>query len=346
MSGDCLQQEFYQLAQDKNEKVRQFTGRLEQKYKYLKEKFPDQYQTKDLKDRLFHGMNLHICESMRFLYKKPEVTYEELLSETLEAEKDCCPSKSMTAKSKAAVVESEASPSLQKLTQEINALTTVVKSASMGTPKTKPPNHKTKINSLKSNGNKDSKTNGNSPRKGKGLTASAAGPFKPRQKSLQCYKCGGWGHTYKECPSQGGFQLEWLNQGHTTSREGEGPRDTQTKLNDQGILQRGEEKYYNPDPLYRLIGRVNEAKVKIDGCKVTGLIDLGANISSILKSFADKSGYTEVNFQVLGVKALNEDILVVIQNDSAYSSRVPITLGTLHIDMVIEMWSHHLWHHT
>ena len=47
-------------------------------------------------------------------------------------------------------------------------------------------------------------------------------------------------------------------------------------------------------------------------------------------------GYTEVNFHILGVKALNEDILVVIQNDSAYSSRVPIPLGTLHIDMVIE----------
>ena len=29
LSGDHLQQEFYQLAQDKNEKVRQFTGRLE-----------------------------------------------------------------------------------------------------------------------------------------------------------------------------------------------------------------------------------------------------------------------------------------------------------------------------
>ena len=36
------------------------------------------------------------------------------------------------------------------------------------------------------------------------------------------------------------------------------------------------------------------------------------------------------------MKALNEDILVVIQNDSTYSSQVPITLGTLHIDMVIE----------
>ena len=36
------------------------------------------------------------------------------------------------------------------------------------------------------------------------------------------------------------------------------------------------------------------------------------------------------------MKVLNEDILVVIQNDSIYRSQVPITLGTLHIDMVIE----------
>ena len=90
------------------------------------------------------------------------------------------------------------------------------------------------------------------------------------------------------------------------------------------------------------------------------MIDFGANISLILKSFAEKLGlpcrqlqqlleiegsggidipylgYTEVNFQVPGVKVLNKNILVVIQNDSTYSSRVPITLGTLHIDIVIE----------
>ena len=217
-----MQQEFYQLAQDKNEKVRQFAGRLEQKYKYLKEKFPDKYQTKDLKDRLFHRMHLHIHESMRFLYKKPEVTYEELLSETLEAEKDCCPSKSMSVKSKAAVVESEASPSLQKLTQEISTLTTVVKSASMGTSKTTP-NPKTKVNSLKGNGNKGSNANRNSPMKGKGPSASAAGPFKPGQKPLQCYKCGGWGHTYKECPLQGGIDWKGLTRAVPPPQKEKGP---------------------------------------------------------------------------------------------------------------------------
>ena len=88
----------------------------------------------------------------------------------------------------------------------------------------------------------------------------------------------------------GGHRLEGLKQGHATSREGEGPGNSQTKLSNHGVLKRVEGKYYNPDPLYQLIGRVNEAKVKIDGCEVMGLIDSGANISSILKSFAEKLG--------------------------------------------------------
>ena len=112
--------------------------------------------------------------------------------------------------------------------------------------------------------------------------------------------------------------------------------------------------------MYRLIGRTNEMELEIDGHKITGLIDLGANISSISKSFAQQLGlpfrqleslleikgsggidvpylgYMEVNLRVPGVKALDEDILGVIQNDSAYSAKVPVALGTLHIDMVVD----------
>ena len=142
--------------------------------------------------------------------------------------------------------------------------------------------------------------------------------------------------------------------------EEKGPKPTKTSINDQGVIEKGEGKYYNPDPLYRLIGRTNETPLEVDGHKIMGLIDSGANISSISKSFAEKLGlpfrqleslleiegsggidmpylgYTEVNLKVPGVKAFNEDILVVIQNDSAYSARVPVTLGMLHIDMVID----------
>ena len=70
LSGDHLQQEFYELSQEKTEKIWHFTGHLEMKYKHLKEKFL---------------IIIKICKSMRYLYKKPEVTYEEFLLKTLEA---------------------------------------------------------------------------------------------------------------------------------------------------------------------------------------------------------------------------------------------------------------------
>ena len=88
--------------------------------------------------------------------------------------------------------------------------------------------------------------------------------------------------------------------------------------------------------MYHLIGRTNETPLEVDGHKIMGLIDSGANISSISKSFAEKLGlpfrqleslleiegsggidvpylgYAEVNLKVPGVKTFDEDILVVI----------------------------------
>ena len=46
---DGLQQEFYKIMQGKNEKVRQFAGRLEAQFKCLKEKVPDRYESDILK---------------------------------------------------------------------------------------------------------------------------------------------------------------------------------------------------------------------------------------------------------------------------------------------------------
>ena len=54
---DCLKQEFYQLTQGKTAKVQQFAGRLEAKYKQLREKIPGTYEKSMLKERLFHRMH-------------------------------------------------------------------------------------------------------------------------------------------------------------------------------------------------------------------------------------------------------------------------------------------------
>ena len=50
------------------------------------------------------------------------------------------------------------------------------------------------------------------------------------------------------------------------------------------------ELYHNPYPLVRLIGEANETDIVIENKKVKGLIDSGAQVSSILDTFTSKLG--------------------------------------------------------
>ena len=52
-TGDKLQSEFYQLQQEKGERIQHFAGRLEKAFKKLRDVFPDRYQETQLKERLF-----------------------------------------------------------------------------------------------------------------------------------------------------------------------------------------------------------------------------------------------------------------------------------------------------
>ena len=77
-TADGLQQDFYKIIQGRNEKVRQFAGRLEAQFKRLKEKVPGHYDHNIFKERLFHGMHQQLRDSIWFCYKQEETTYEEL----------------------------------------------------------------------------------------------------------------------------------------------------------------------------------------------------------------------------------------------------------------------------
>ena len=85
-STDRIQQEFYQLSQEQSETIQQFAGRMELKYKMLVELYPGQYTKDILKQRLFYGMTQHLRNLIRYLYKKPGTTYEELMMSAKEAE--------------------------------------------------------------------------------------------------------------------------------------------------------------------------------------------------------------------------------------------------------------------
>ena len=85
-SGDELQQEFFQMKQDKEEKIRVFVSWLEQTDRRLMERFPGRFDEAQLKDRLFHRMLQGLHDSMRYLYKDPHMNYRSLLESTEEAE--------------------------------------------------------------------------------------------------------------------------------------------------------------------------------------------------------------------------------------------------------------------
>ena len=148
-------------------------------------------------------MHQHLKDSIRFCYKKEETTYEELFCETVKAEKEKVPETKITSlKAKSAIVEpavaKEDNAGIQDLRQKIDALTTAVKLSTFGGARPKQPGN----GGTPQKGKDKNRMNG-SPYKGQDPTITSAGPFKSGQKHFQCYHCGGWGHSYKQCPSQG-----------------------------------------------------------------------------------------------------------------------------------------------
>ena len=118
--------------------------------------------------------------------------------------------------------------------------------------------------------------------------------------------------------------------------------------------------YLNLDPLCRLIGKPSKTKVKLEGKKFNTLVDSGSMVSQItfllakalqleikqLKTLITMEGVGGINIPYLGyveaaldipeVETFNEDYLFLVVSDHTYGRRVQITIGTLHINLIIE----------
>ena len=129
--------------------------------------------------------------------------------------------------------------------------------------------------------------------------------------------------------------------------------------NDSTLLKQSD-LYLNPDPLLRLIGQANETQVKIENENFTALIDSGAQISQLTESLVKALGlkmkhlkellpldgaggidvpylgYIEARLAFQEIQDFDEDCLFLVMSDHTYGDRVPVTIGTLHIDMMLD----------
>ena len=120
-------------------------------------------------------------------------------------------------------------------------------------------------------------------------------------------------------------------------------------------------RFQNPDPLYQLIGEANKSQIKLEGVNLKALIDSGAQVSSILGPIAEMlglkiqnlqtllgleganggnvpyTGFVELHLEIPEVSKFKQDVLMLVMPSTNYNQMVPVTIGTLHTDMILEL---------
>ena len=113
--------------------------------------------------------------------------------------------------------------------------------------------------------------------------------------------------------------------------------------------------------MVKLIGLANETFVNIKGESYLALIDSGAQLSALPESLLTKlnlkihkldtlieveatggslvpyTGYVVASLSIPGIKAMNHNSLFMVVNDTNYTKRVPVQLGTLYIEEALSL---------
>ena len=130
---DILLQEFHQMMMGPKEKVHEFGGKLEYKFRLLQERCPGRYNMAQLKDRLFHGMTDKLRDSVRYLFTNPTVDFNQLLKAAMTCEIEATSRQATKAKamqfsegmSESPVVNSE----INLIRSQLEQMSTILKGA-------------------------------------------------------------------------------------------------------------------------------------------------------------------------------------------------------------------------
>ena len=153
-----------------------------------------------MKERLFFGMIAGLRNATRYVYKQSEANYEALLKAAKEAELEFTESKTVNVRAKAVgIMEKGENPKIQELNNRIENLTASLKANNLA-------KNNGKTNSAPSSPMKHFHTGSGGP-KDKKNEQRERDQAPENRKPMQCYKCGGWGHGWKDCPSPG--NVDW-----------------------------------------------------------------------------------------------------------------------------------------
>ena len=200
-SSDIIFKEFYQLKQERGEKVQIFSIRLRDALTNLTSRFPERVPAKDhdkmLRDMFFYGIKAEMRNSIRHLYDNEKVTFGELLMKARRNEDEEVLAK-VTPKSVSVDMEIKNGG----LEEKVDKLLVVAKSSQYSIEKGKRDSSQTpKQIPTNSRQNTPTKRDGDMRSNLQGPEANASGPFPEGLRPIQCFKCKEWGHPRRLCPS-------------------------------------------------------------------------------------------------------------------------------------------------
>ena len=171
-----------------------------------------------------------------------------------------------------------------------------------------------------------------------------------------------WGELREYSPTPHQHQLQQQTVGLHHSLPDPRPKPTTMKAAQRmGWPEVATVPFLNPDPIACLVGHSNEAPVIVDGQRMTALIYSGAQVSSISSWFCEDLapqiqplgqllelegtggstilylGFVEVNFQIPGIENYNEDVLLLVIPNTAYSEMVLVMIGSKIIDRAMSI---------
>ena len=203
-SSDVIFKDFYQLQQERNEKVQVFSIQLRDMLICLSIRFPDRVPKEDhdkiLKDRFFYRIKADLSNSMCHFYDNETITFSELLVKARRNEEEDTTSRVVN---KGSAIETEGT--LEERVDRLIEGATQAPNRDRNWNYGRPPFHANQ---------RFPRSNLNRPPRGcpqgdihqnlRGPEPNASGPFDANDGSrpIQCFRCRGWGHPKRLCPSQ------------------------------------------------------------------------------------------------------------------------------------------------